>query len=92
MGYPAWLAGESQAVENGLNCSDDSLLCKEIFDTGLNYMSHAGFASNTNELPRNGDTSCGIAELENLEFDTPPDFQVAVGFASYPSALLRFPE
>lgn len=87
VGYPAWLAGESQAVENDLNCLDDTLLCKEIFDTGLNYMSPTGFASNINELPRSGNTSCGIADLENLELDTPPDFQLAVSFTLYPYSL-----
>ncbi|KAF3444562.1 hypothetical protein FNV43_RR14254 [Rhamnella rubrinervis] len=78
VGYPAWLAGESQAIENDLTCLDDTLLCKEDFDSGLNYMSHTGFASNTNELAnRSGNTSCGIADLQNLELDTPPDFQLA---------------
>ncbi|GMY13255.1 SUPPRESSOR OF GAMMA RESPONSE 1-like isoform X1 [Fagus crenata] len=85
MDYPAWLAGESQAVENsGLNSIDDSLLCKEIFEScaplnnsGLNYSSYTGLASNTNEMTANNNASSGFADLENLELDTPPDFHLS---------------
>jgi hypothetical protein len=88
MDYPAWLAGESQAVENsGLNSMDDSLLCKEIFEScaplnnsGLNYSSYTGLASNTNEMTANNNASSGFADLENLELDTPPDFYLSVSF------------
>lgn len=31
--------------------------------------------------------SCGIAELENIEPDTPPDFQLSISFASYLSSI-----
>jgi hypothetical protein len=90
---PAWLAGESQAVENcDLNCLDDSLLCKEIFDSsaplnywGLNDISYTNFVSNKNEATINNNAASGIPELENIELDTPPDFQLAVSFTSYPS-------
>ncbi|XP_015879020.3 SUPPRESSOR OF GAMMA RESPONSE 1 isoform X2 [Ziziphus jujuba] len=89
MGYPEWLAGESQAVESSdINCLDETLLCKEIFDSGLNYMSDADFASGTNDLPKNGNASYGIADLENLELDTPPDFQLSdLQFSSQESIL-----
>lgn len=88
MGYPEWLAGESQAVESSdINCLDETLLCKEIFDSGLNYMSDGDFASGTNDLPKNGNASYGIADLENLELDTPPDFQLSVSLALNPSAF-----
>lgn len=90
---PAWLAGESQAVENcDLNCLDESLLCKEIFDScapldhwGLNDISYTNFVSNKNEVTINNNVSSGIPELLNIELDTPPDFQLAVSFTSYPS-------
>lgn len=98
--YPAWLAGESQAVENtDLNCMDDSLLCKEIFDSfaplshsGLNHLSHSGFVSNTTEVTGNNNASSGIADLANIDLDTPPDFQLTVSITSYPSSssLLTF--
>jgi hypothetical protein len=93
---PAWLAGESQAVENcDLNCLDDSLLCKEIFDScassnhwGLNDISYTNFVSNKNEMTINNNASSGIPELENIELDTPPDFQLSVSFTSYPSVFV----
>ncbi|KAL6960534.1 hypothetical protein U1Q18_038297 [Sarracenia purpurea var. burkii] len=79
-----WLAGESQAVdENGM---DDSLICNEIFysyaaldDSKLHEGLFGGFSLCTNDVPK-GDRNppCGIADLENLELDTPPDFQLAV--------------
>ncbi|CAK7328137.1 unnamed protein product [Dovyalis caffra] len=83
---PEWFAGESQAVENtDFNGFDDSLLCNEIFDSaprlpnnsGVNPVSYTGSAHNTNEVKDNNNEPCGIADLENLELDTPPDFQLA---------------
>ena len=96
--YPLWLAGESQAVddadENGLH---DSLLCKEIFypcaplyDSGLNPGPVIGFSHNMNGMPGDHNAPCGIADLENLELDTPPDFQLAVSFTSSYSIQLNF--
>ncbi|XP_020534130.1 SUPPRESSOR OF GAMMA RESPONSE 1 isoform X2 [Jatropha curcas] len=98
VGYATWLAGESQAVENSdFSGIDDSLLCKEILDgssllfnsSGLNNVSCTSIASNTNQLTtRNNDTSYGIADLENLELDTPPDFQFGdLQFSSQDSIL-----
>ena len=95
MEYPLWLAGESQAIEdadqNGLH---DSLLCKEIFypgaphyDTGLNHGPVIGFSHNMNGIPGDHNAPCGIADLENLELDTPPDFQLAVSFTSNPCSI-----
>ncbi|KAL3569059.1 hypothetical protein D5086_028949 [Populus alba] len=85
--FPEWFAGESQAVENSdFSALDDSLLCNEIFvsaprvpsNSGVNRVSYTGMAHNTNEVNGNNDEPCGIAELENLELDTPPDFQLAL--------------
>lgn len=99
VGYSAWLAGESQAVEYyDFSSIDDSLLCKEIFDSSslflngstLNNIAYRGTASNTKQLTGNNDSNknnnnapCGIADLENLDFDTPPDFQLAVSLTSH---------
>ncbi|CAK9180418.1 unnamed protein product [Ilex paraguariensis] len=83
MEYPTWLAGEPQDVNiNGL---DDALLCNEVFDSyallndpGLNHGPFTDFPRNTNEVPEvDGNATSGIAELENLELDTPPDFHLA---------------
>ncbi|GFS35517.1 hypothetical protein Acr_00g0040350 [Actinidia rufa] len=76
------LAGESQAVDG--NGVDDSL-CNEIFDSyvilddsGLNGVAFDGFARFTNDIPGvDNSVICGIVDLENLELDTPPDFQLA---------------
>ncbi|KAG8634961.1 SUPPRESSOR OF GAMMA RESPONSE 1 [Manihot esculenta] len=102
VGYSAWLAGESQAVENyDFSSIDDSLLCKEIFDSSSLFLSNSGNVSyNGSAHTRNevtGDTTnnnnnnnapCGIADLENLELDTPPDFQLAdLQFSSQDSIL-----
>ncbi|XWS30411.1 hypothetical protein CRYUN_Cryun24cG0115300 [Craigia yunnanensis] len=81
--YPAWLAGESQAAENSdLNCLDSSLLCNELLDSSSllsvkNQVSYTGCAHSTIEMTGNNDAPCGISELENLEFDTPPDVPLA---------------
>lgn len=99
VGDPAWLAGESQGVENpDFSGIHDSLLCKEIFDSSslflngstLNNIAYRGTASNTKQLTGNNDSNknnnnapCGIADLENLDFDTPPDFQLAVSLTSH---------
>ncbi|KAH8519255.1 hypothetical protein H0E87_000880 [Populus deltoides] len=95
--FPEWFAGESQAVENSdFTALDDSLLCNEIFvsaprvpnNSGVNRVSYTGMAHNTNELNGNNNEPCGIAELENLELDTPPDFQLAdLQFGSQESIL-----
>ncbi|XVE67853.1 hypothetical protein DITRI_Ditri09bG0021200 [Diplodiscus trichospermus] len=94
--YPEWLAGESQAAENpGLNCLETSLLCDELWDSSSmlknsekNQDSYAGCAHCTNELTGNNDKSGGISELENLEFDTPPDLPLAdLQFGSQESLL-----
>ncbi|PSS30348.1 NAC domain-containing protein [Actinidia chinensis var. chinensis] len=78
-----WLAGESQAVdENGV---DDLLLCNEnlnsyvsLDDLGLNDGPSNDFSRLTRDAPGvDRNPPCGIADLENLELDTPPDFQLA---------------
>ncbi|KAG6659574.1 SUPPRESSOR OF GAMMA RESPONSE 1-like isoform X1 [Carya illinoinensis] len=95
MEYTAWLAGESQAVENSvLKCKDDSLLCKEVFDScavdrsSMNHISYTDFVSNIDEDSGINNVSPGIADLENIELDTPPDFPLAdLQFSSQDSIL-----
>ncbi|XAR51918.1 hypothetical protein NMG60_11006720 [Bertholletia excelsa] len=90
----AWLAGESQAVDG--NGVDDSLLCDENFDSyvalgdsGL----HDGPPSDLNRLRNDshgGDKNqtYSIADLENIELDTPPDFSLTdLQFGSQDSIL-----
>lgn len=100
MEYPAWLAGESQAFDNtDLNCMDDLLLCNEILDSraplnhsGMNHTSYTDLFSNKIESSGNNNVSPGIADLVNIELDTPPEFSLSVSFTSHPSysALLTF--
>ncbi|XVF57973.1 hypothetical protein PTKIN_Ptkin07bG0025400 [Pterospermum kingtungense] len=94
--YPAWLAGESQAAENSdLKCLDNSLLCNEIMDSSSlvknsenNPISCTGCAHGTIGMTGNNDASCGLSELQNLEFDTPPDLPLAdLQFGSQESPL-----
>ncbi|KAG9158225.1 hypothetical protein Leryth_000373 [Lithospermum erythrorhizon] len=72
------LAGESQGTEgNGIS---DFLLCNEMIDpwgpssSELKFEFPTGAIGNNNQ-PLNGDFNapCSIADLENLELDTPPD-------------------
>lgn len=84
--YPSFLAGESQDVD--LDSIEDSLLCNEILDSyplhnsGLHHGPSSAFVCNTNNAPgAEKIETCGITELENLELDTPPDFQLAVSFS-----------
>ncbi|KAA8530183.1 hypothetical protein F0562_004892 [Nyssa sinensis] len=87
MEYPTWLTGESQAVD--VNSIGDFLLCNEIFnswaspdDSGLNHGPFPGFTHETNDVTgADRNTASGIADLENLELDT-PDFALAVSFTS----------
>ncbi|KAI8032643.1 SUPPRESSOR OF GAMMA RESPONSE 1 [Camellia lanceoleosa] len=87
-----WLAGESQALDG--NGVDDSLLCNEIFSSysalsGLNHGPFSDVARFTNDVPvGDRNPSCGIADLENLDLGTPPDFQLAdLQFGSQESIL-----
>lgn len=95
LGYLSWLAGESQAPENSdLGHIEDSLLCKEeinssafLNNSGINNVSYTGFSHNAYSMKGNNSAPCGISDLENLELDTPPDFQLAV---SSPSSVNVF--
>ncbi|KAK1271528.1 NAC domain-containing protein 8 [Acorus gramineus] len=63
--HPAWWAGQSHAAENpNSNFVYDLLLCHEELDC-LPSIEDSGLAS------------CGIPDLDNIELDTPPDFQLA---------------
>lgn len=82
MEYTTCLAGESQAAD--ANDVDNSLLCDEHNDYsfldsfGPNLGPSADYTHSTCHLPQeNGNTTCGISELDNLELDSPPDFQLA---------------
>lgn len=87
--YKSWLAGESQ-IEEDMNSMDKLLQCDEIMDSstlssdfGLRTggpSSNPISGNNVNDVvPQgNNNSSSGIAELENLELDTPPDFQFSV--------------
>ena len=74
-----YLAGESQAVDPNLTDINDPLLCKEIFsacaplDNGMMNMTDKGYHG-----------SYSIADLENIDLDTPPDFQLTVSFSVFP--------
>ncbi|KAJ6850170.1 SUPPRESSOR OF GAMMA RESPONSE 1-like [Iris pallida] len=71
----SWWAGESQAVQE----LDESLLCNEVLDSfapaessfGFHYSNpERGCIENTNMLS-------AFPELDTIEMDTPPDFQLA---------------
>lgn len=88
--YQAWLAGESQAVENpDFNGFDEFLLCNELLDSfSLPTTKDPKADCAAIETKGNNDASCGISELENLEFDTPPDVTLAdLQFGSQESIL-----
>ncbi|OMO69266.1 hypothetical protein COLO4_29168 [Corchorus olitorius] len=74
-----WLAGESQAAENPrLDCLDYSSLCNDIIHISPPQKNeYNGCVDIKNEVTFNNDASYGIPELENLDFDTPPDFHLA---------------
>ncbi|KAL2505257.1 NAC domain containing protein 85 [Abeliophyllum distichum] len=87
--FPTSLAGESQAVD-----LDDSLFCNEIIDSYAllsdlrpKNSSCTQVAHNTTNIPQgDGNGTFGIADLETLELDTPPDFQLEdLQFASQDS-------
>ncbi|KAL3529155.1 hypothetical protein ACH5RR_008477 [Cinchona calisaya] len=80
--YCTCLAAEPCAAD--INSMEELLLCSEIIDTtfssdfGLNGGPFIGFTHNTSHAPQgDGSSACGIAEPENLELDTPSDFQLA---------------
>lgn len=95
LGYHAWLAGESQDIDNvELHYLEDNLLCNEVLDScavmsnnQLNQMPFSLSGSNTCHEIMNDNVPCGIADLENLELDTPPDFHLSV---SSPPTLPSF--
>ncbi|TXG54733.1 hypothetical protein EZV62_019989 [Acer yangbiense] len=71
--YSTWFAGESQAIENSdLDSIEDSLLCKEEINSSAAFNN-----SGINNTRENNSAPCGISDLENLEFDTPPDFHLS---------------
>ncbi|XP_052878239.1 SUPPRESSOR OF GAMMA RESPONSE 1-like [Gossypium arboreum] len=76
--YPLWLAGESQAAVNSeMNCLDNSSL--QVKNSVKDRVSYAVHDPGTMEMSAgNKDAcTCGISELENLEFDTPPDVSLS---------------
>ncbi|XP_050383063.1 SUPPRESSOR OF GAMMA RESPONSE 1 [Argentina anserina] len=84
IGQPICLAGESQVDEYySIHCVDDALLCKETFNSSTtindgpvpNPMLNTDSANNIG-VTGNRNTPLGISDLENLEFDSQPDFQL----------------
>ncbi|KAL1812277.1 SUPPRESSOR OF GAMMA RESPONSE 1-like [Daucus carota subsp. sativus] len=83
--YP-YLAGESQDVH--LDGIEDSLLCDEIFESSALYNNNnnSGLCYNSSSvLPCEvtdasgaaNNESCGIPDLDDIDLDTPPDFQLS---------------
>ncbi|KAM0068323.1 putative transcription factor NAM family [Helianthus debilis subsp. tardiflorus] len=82
MELPAW-EDDSQAVD--LNAFDDSLFCNENLDTNepvgdsrLNNGRKSGFTVNADGAPGTSRGACtGVDDLENLDFSSLPDFNLA---------------
>ncbi|CAI9111132.1 OLC1v1011274C1 [Oldenlandia corymbosa var. corymbosa] len=73
----AWLAGESQATD-----LEELLFCNEIMDSSTvsSDLGHSGepLTGNPNNAAQGVEIpSSGLTELENLEIDTQPDYQLA---------------
>lgn len=86
---PAWLAGESQGVDDpNLIDIDESLLCNEILDSfppfdepGLKHIPYFSECSHRSDpIEQDLNSLSRIPDLDNIEVDTPPDFQLAVSF------------
>ncbi|KAK9113618.1 hypothetical protein Syun_020415 [Stephania yunnanensis] len=85
MAVPSYFAGESQAVEDpDPNAINASLLCNEILDSyapigdsELRHDLYSDFGRHTNAVLEGDATTCGISDLGNLEFETPPEFDLA---------------
>lgn len=90
--YP-YFAGEYQAVN--LDSNEDALLCKEIFDSYFPvsntipyHVPSPGCVRDTSNAPSaERSESDVIPELDNIELDTPPDFQLAVSLSLYLSCI-----
>ncbi|CAN1272947.1 SUPPRESSOR OF GAMMA RESPONSE 1 [Linum perenne] len=96
---PFFQFGESQPVENSDHLSkiDDSLVCKEIFSSSSLFPNNSGLnlvssytTMNCNTCGDNGNNNpdCRISDLDNIELDSPPDFQLSdLQFGSQDSIL-----
>ncbi|KAJ0818098.1 hypothetical protein HanPI659440_Chr00c04g0713051 [Helianthus annuus] len=88
MELPVW-EDDSQAVD--LNAFDDSLFCNENLDTNepvgdsrLNNGRKSGFNVNADGAPGTSrGASTGVDDLENLDFSSLPDFNLAVSLLSF---------
>lgn len=75
--YPLWLAGESQAAANSeMNCLDTSSL--QVKNSVKDRVSYAVHDPGMMVMSAGNKDACGISELENLEFDTPPYVPLSV--------------
>ncbi|KAG8366906.1 hypothetical protein BUALT_Bualt16G0016600 [Buddleja alternifolia] len=78
--YATYLVGETQAFDPS---GADPLLCSEIIDSYAPFEDlrpNNATSTQVGDLhQRNGnnDASCGIADLDNIELDTPPDFPLS---------------
>lgn len=78
-----WWAGESQAIdEPNSNILDKTLHCKEVLDS---FAAAGGSSLRLNSIEHGGSTGMlnndnilnGYPDLDDIEMDTPPDFQLA---------------
>ncbi|KAH7670606.1 NAC domain-containing protein [Dioscorea alata] len=82
---PTWCAGESQAVEEpDSNINDEALLCHEdldsfpAFEDSSLQFQFPDLDHSKNEIPgKISNSLSGFYDLDNIEIDTPPDFQLA---------------
>lgn len=86
--YATCLAGESQAADF---VGVDSLFCNEIIDSNTMFgdpRPHKSSLTREGGNIRNVTASGGISDLDNIELDTPPDFNLLeLQFASQDSVL-----
>ncbi|KAG6520471.1 hypothetical protein ZIOFF_017527 [Zingiber officinale] len=82
VGTSAWWADESQAAD--LSNVHESLLCHEIFDPFPHFEDSSLYFNCTNMDSSKNETvagtsgiACGIADLDSIIMDTPPDFQLS---------------
>nr|QDX01723.1 NAC domain-containing protein NAC70 [Medicago sativa subsp. falcata] len=93
----AWLAGESQAMENSEYADlDDLLLCDEIFDSSalftdsqLDTINDLTHYENRMTGNYNVSSETSTAVLDTLELDTPPDYDLSnLTFGSQDDSIL----
>lgn len=81
--YNPIAAGESQAVDPLPDDFEEPLLCKELLESYTSLTD--GYVKGFNHVTEGslGGGCIGLSELENLDFDTPPDLSLAVSFLKH---------